>query len=369
MLYAQVLRVIKKELTPSTVMEDLDMRPIGRKTVNTPNLDLFKEEYIKTLRTYGEDQETEEQYPLNFEDLKAVLKGEVQFDETRPINFADYKTTLKKAKLEAPNRLLMKLVVKSTPDLLEGKKLKETLGKIEFVDEGKYLDIEKKKDSDQTTDRHKAELVDISVKKALEGHYVCGTCGAGFVLFDNCALHSIICGVEKLVVQCDWCDFSSNQYNLYLYRFQRHMEKHHQELEAFVQEGNKLPRHPDAPEDEEEEAKTEDKEEPKKDEEEKKKKTSKEDNEESKASKEDEEDMEKKIEDELLKGDSEAVDAAETEEKILGEEEAAQGDTSFEETGDEATPLKRKADSGEEEEEKPKAQRKSTRRSKRQKMK
>ena len=261
-LYAQVSRVIKKELTPGNVMEDIDMRPINRKTINTPNLSLKKEQFIKWAKEVLEGTVEEQKLPNSFEELQAIDKGGIELD-MQPINFADYRKTYKMLKLEAPNDSLMKKVIKASADeLKDGKKLEETVGKIEFVDEGVYNDIEKRaKTNEEATDNHKALLVDISIEKYVEGHYVCGTCGAGFLMFDNCVLHSLICGLEKLIVKCDWCSvpFSFKQYNLYLYRYQRHMEKHHQDLQAFIQATEQLPPNPDAPVEEEPEEKKEEK--------------------------------------------------------------------------------------------------------------
>ena len=259
-LFAQVTRVIKKELTPGNVMEDLDMRPIGRKTINTPNLEARKEKFIKWAKEVVEGKVEEQKFPNSFEEIQAVDKGDMKLD-MQPINFADYKKTYKMTKLEAPNDSLMKKVIKAAEESLkEGNKLEETIGKIEFVDEGKYFDIEKKSSTEEVTDKHKALLVDISIEKYVEGHYVCGSCGAGFMMFDNCALHSLICGLEKVVVKCEWCaePFSYKQYNMYLYRYQRHMEKHFQDLHAFIQATEQLPANPDAPVEEPEE-KTEEK--------------------------------------------------------------------------------------------------------------
>ena len=330
-LYAQVSRVIKKELTPGNVMEDIDMRPINRKTINTPNLDMKKEQFIKWAREVLEGTVEEQQLPNSFEELQAIDKGDIELN-MQPINFSDYKKTYKMLKLEAPNDSLMKKVIKASADeLKDSKKLEETVGKIEFVDEGVYNDIEKRaKTNEEATDKHKALLVDISIEKYVEGHYVCGTCGAGFLMFDNCVLHSLICGLEKLIVKCDWCSvpFSFKQYNMYLYRYQRHMEKHHQDLQAFIQATGKLPRNPDAPVEEEpeeekkeEKSEAEEKEEGKKTEEKEDKETEKDEKEKEEDQKEEsgKEETEAKDEEEAKPKDEEAekMEVAEpTEEKL-----------------------------------------------------
>ncbi len=362
-------------------MEDLDMRPVGRKTINTPNLDLLKENFIKKAREILEAKDEDKKpYPLSFDDLKEVEKGEMNLD-MQPINFADYKKTLKMMKLEGPNDVLMKEVIKTAASMLEGKKLEETIGKIEFVSQGKYSDIEKEKTAEEATDKHKARLVEISIDKFIEGHYVCGTSGAGFVMFDNCALHSLIDGVEKLTLESQWCSepFSFKQYNLYLYRYQRHRERLLQALAAFIQETETLPLNPDAPAPEpEEEEEEEKKEEAEKGEGEKKEEPEKEEKkddkkEEEKDDEKKEEDTEEKMEEELLAGAEEDEETKEDDDTLLEEKEEA--DTSTYATGDEATPIKRKAEDTEQAEEEkeeetptPTAQR-TTRRSKRQKTK
>ena len=350
-LFAQVTRVIKKELTPGNVMEDLDMRPIGHKTINTPNLDLLKQKFIKWAKEVLEGKVEEQKLPNSFEELQAIDKGDLQL-EMQPINFADYRKTYKMIRLEAPNDGLMKKVIKAAEESLkDGNKLEETIGKIEFVDEGSYTDIEKRAGTEEVTDKHKARLVDLSIEKYVEGHYVCGSCGAGYMMFDNCVLHTLICGLEKVIVECKWCaePFSYKQYNMYLYRYQRHMEKHYQDLYAFIQATEQLTPNPDAPVEEVEEKKeekTETKAEKEEGEEEVEEK--KEEKTETKAEKEEGEEEEKT--DEESKTKEEKSDEAETKEEKSVETETKEEKSEEAEKADEDAKTKAKTEKPEEEE-------------------